>query len=919
MQKTIFLMCCLSAALCSFSQSPSSQGAVPSPESFLGYMLGDKFTPHYKIVSYFQAVAKAVPAQVKIEQYGTTYEGRPLLLAYITSPENLSRLESIRENNLRLAGVGRRKSDGAEGRAAPTVRQVSGANGPTEAAAAGGGMNGSAEGDEHAPVIVWLSYNVHGNEPASSEAAMKTLYELVNPASDKTKGWLTNTVVIIDPCINPDGRDRYINWYNMAVGAAPDPDPQSREHREPWPAGRSNHYNFDLNRDWAWQTQKETQERMKKYNEWLPQVHVDYHEQGYNNPYYFAPAAEPYHDVITPWQREFQIQIGKSNAAAFDRQGWLYFTKEEFDLFYPSYGDTYPTYNGAIGMTFEQGGIGAGLAVRTSDGDTLTLLDRLEHHYTTGMSTIQVASQNAARLVKEFHKYFTDAVAHPTGEFRAYFIRDDPFGDRLDRLKALLGKNAIDWVPVSSGSYAGVDYETGKMAAFRAGPGDIVINANQPKSNLLRVLFERVSRISDSVTYDITAWSVPFVYGLQAYGLSAYVAGEGNAAGGGGGSPMTPGGRAGAAGGGTNDVAESRTAGTTGGGINDATGQYAYAVRWTGLRSVRFLSEMLQRGIRTRFAEQSFQSGGQSFERGTLLLTATGNGRLGKNMWTAVTDAAKKTGVTLFPIVSGFVEKGADFGSGLVHVIHKPRVAVLTGEGVSALDAGEVWHLFEQDLDYPVSLINANDAGRVEWKDYDVLILPNGNYRALNDKNTSESLRSWVREGGRLIALQNAVEQLSKMEWGIRPKGAGSDRKEDDKDKSKAGGEDDYSALHRYGNRQREEVANSVPGSIYKVELDNSHPLAFGYPDHYYTLKQDDNVYEFIREGGWNVGVIRRDNYVSGFTGNRAKEKLKDGLIFGVQDMGRGQVIYMADDPLFRSFWENGKLLFCNAVFLVGQ
>ncbi|HXB91451.1 MAG TPA: M14 family metallopeptidase, partial [Puia sp.] len=572
---------------------------------------------------------------------------------------------------------------------------------------------------------------------------------------------------------------------------------------------------------------------------------------------------------------------------------------------------TYPTYNGAIGMTFEQGGIGAGLAVLTRDGDTLTLADRLEHHYTTGMTTVETASLNAARLIKEFHKYFIEAVAHPSGEFKAYFVKNDTFGDRLERLKVLLARNRIQWSVVASGSFTGVDYGTGKTASFRAAPGDIVINANQPKSNLLRVLFERVSHISDSVTYDITAWSAPFVYGLQAYGLGAYVSGE---------EEILPG---------------MATHGPSRG--MDTAGSYAYAVRWTGMQSVRFLVQMLQKGIKVRYAEQAFQSGGQHFDRGTLLLTATGNGRAGAGLWTAAKATAQVTGVVLFPITSGFVEKGADFGSGLVHLIHKPNVAIMTGEEVSSLDAGEVWHLFEQDLGYPVTFINAGDAGRVDWKKYDVLILPNGNYHALEERGSAEPFRNWVKEGGRLIVMQNAVAQLSKIEWGIQQKdnggeeaggkrvrGLANNRKDaagdkEPKDAKDKGSDDDYSALHRYGNRQREEVMNSVPGSIYKVELDNSHPLAFGYPEQYYTLKEDGNVYEFIKEGGWNVGVIRKDNYVSGFTGNKAKERLKDGLIFGVQDMGRGEIVYMADDPLFRAFWENGKLLFCNAVFLVGQ
>jgi len=846
MQKIISLLFTL-FSLTAFSQS------IPSPETFLGYKLGDHYTHHYKIVNYFKEVARAMPSQVKLVQYGETYEGRPLLLAFIASPENLQRLEDIRRNNLRLAGV---LKDGT----AP---------------------------DEGGPAIVWLSYNVHGNEPSSSEAAMKTLYALVDPANTRAKEWLRHIVVVIDPCINPDGRDRYVNWFTTAVGKTPNPDPQAREHREPWPGGRTNHYNFDLNRDWAWQTQIETQQRLKQYNSWLPQVHVDFHEQGYNNPYYFAPAAEPYHDVITPWQRDFQVQIGKNNAHYFDHNGWLYFTKEEFDLFYPSYGDTYPTYNGAIGMTFEQGGHSrGGLAVIKSDEDTLTLADRLEHHYTTGISTIEVSAQNTARLIKEFHKYFTDARERPGGEFKAYLIKSDLYGDRLSRLKSLLEKNGIEWGPAPAGNYQGADYETGKTAAVKAVAGDIVINASQPRSNLLRVLFERTSRISDSVTYDITAWSVPYVYGLQTYGLNAFV---------------SPG----------------SAAGATPPSITDtAAGKYGYAVRWTGMNNVRLLTQLLKKGVKVRYAEQAFQSGGQEFEKGTLLIIATGNGHLGNDLWSVVTAAAKSTGVTLYPILSGFVDKGADFGSDKVHFIHRPRVGLMTGEQVSSLDAGEVWHLFDQELDYPISQLDAEDPGRLDLKKYDVLILPSGYYRTLSDKATAESLRNWVREGGRLIAMQYAVEQLSKLEWGLKAKEQ-DDKKDDDKDKGKK--EEDYSVLHRYGNRQRDEVMSSVPGSIYKVELDNSHPLAFGYPDRYYTLKQDDHVYEFIKEGGWNVGIIKKDNYVSGFTGNKAKEKLKDGLIFGVQEMGRGEVIYLADDPLFRSFWENGKLLFCNAVFLVGQ
>src|ERR1700742_929913 len=374
LKKTFLSLLCFSLACIAFAQE------LQSPSQFLGYKLGSQFTSHSRIVDYFKYVANT-SKHVKLQEYGTTNEGRPLMVLFIASDENIGRLDEIREHNLSLAGLS--KSE-------PSLKD--------------------------APVIVWLSYNVHGNEPSSSEASMQALYELVNPANTRTQAWLKNTVIVIDPCLNPDGRERYINYYNSVKGAVPDADPSAREHSEPWPGGRVNHYYFDLNRDWAWQTQKETQARVALFNQWLPQVHVDFHEQGYNAPYYFAPAAEPFHKDITAWQKEFQTIIGKNNAKYFDQNGWMYFTKEEFDLLYPSYGDTYPIYNGSIGMTYEQGGIGAGLSIATRSGDTLTLADRISHHLSNSLSTVEAASANAPKALEEFKKYFENGRKNPPGE-----------------------------------------------------------------------------------------------------------------------------------------------------------------------------------------------------------------------------------------------------------------------------------------------------------------------------------------------------------------------------------------------------------------------------------------------------------------------------------------------------------------------
>ncbi len=828
-----------------------SSAQLQSPEAFLGYKPGTHYTPHYKIASYVYYAASKVPDMVKVEQYGTTNEGRPLLLAYIASKENFANLENIRKNNLRLANA----------------------------------VPDKMPPGEDAPAIVWLSYNVHGNEPSSSEAAMLTLYELLNPANTATKEWLKNTVVILDPCINPDGRDRYVNWENQVQGRTPNANPVSREHMEPWPGGRTNHYNFDLNRDWAWQTQVETQQRLIKYNQWLPQVHVDFHEQGYNAPYYFAPAAEPFHEVITPWQREFQTMIGRNNAKHFDANGWLYFTKERFDLFYPSYGDTYPTYSGAIGMTFEQGGHSrGGLAVVKEDGDTLTLYDRLIHHYTTGMSVIEITSANAAKVVKEFRKYFNAAIQNPAGEFKSYIIKNDGT-DRITRLQALMKKNNIDWWYVNAGSFTGLNYQTGKSELFKTAAGDLVINTNQVKSNLIKVLFERTSRLSDSATYDITAWSLPFAYGLKAYGLKDYVLAVSK----------------------TNPQPESVP-------INVSfENTYAWVARWNGLNSACFLSSLLTTGVKVRYAEQPFRVGNNDFDKGALIITKAANNGLGKELEARVRNAATKNAVEVVPVPSGFVDKGFDIGSDKVRYIRAPRVAMLAGKEVSSNSMGEIWHFFDQQLNYPVTLINTDDLGGMEPGDFNVLIIPDGYYTLFSQKEKSDQLKEWVRRGGKIIALENAVVQMSNTEWGFKLKGSGEDKK--DKEEIK---KDDYSLLKKYDDREKEYISGSMPGSIFKVELDDSHPLAFGYTDSYYTLKQDENIYEFMKDG-WNVGVIKKDNYVSGFTGNKLRDKLKDGVLFGTIGMGRGTVVFLADNPLFRSFWENGKLLFCNAVFLAGD
>jgi hypothetical protein len=823
---------------------------LQSPAQFLGYELGDRFTRHHRVVEYFRYVDQTL-GNVKVEQYGETYEHRPLIYAVVASEENFAKLDQIRQDNLKRAGV----------------------------------LEGAASGSKVA--IVWLSYNVHGNEANSMEASMKTLYELVNPGNAKSKEWLKNTVVILDPCINPDGRDRYANFYNQYGNTPANSSGDAKEHREPWPGGRTNHYMFDLNRDWAWESQVESQTRIKVYNDWLPHVHVDFHEQGYNTPYYFAPAVEPYHEVITPWQREFQVMIGKNNAKYFDEQGWLYFTKEVFDLYYPSYGDTYPTYSGAIGMTYEQAGGGfGGLSITTREGDPLTLKDRLTHHYTSGMSTVEVTSTNAARVVEEFEKYARDNQNNPAAPYKTYVIKGDNNNDKINRITKWLDTHQIKYGhPAASKPTRGFDYQTQAVGNVTVSTEDIVVNIHQPKSRFITTVFEPSSKLPDSATYDITAWNLMYSYDLKAYALNERI------------NPAKPFER---------KVLEYAMS---------AERPYAYMFKYQSIEDVAFLSDLLQKGVKVRAASRAFTIGGQSFDPGTLIITRRNNDNLA-DFDMLVKSLAKQSGRRIYTSNTGFVDQGKDFGSSYIDFLKAPKVAMLFGEQTYSNNSGEIWHYFEQQVHYPITQLGTDYFKSIDLKKYDVLIVPEGNYRLL-DEGTVASIAEWVSGGGRLVLVGNAVSNFADKKPFALKVYATESLKSDAEKKDKEAKE--KAVLQRYDEAERKQLSNFISGAIYKVTVDKSHPLGYGLRDSYFTLKTHENFYAYL-EDGWNVGVLKGDaRPVQGFAGANMRSKLSNSLVFGVEDKGSGKVVYLVDNPLFRSFWENGKMLFSNAVFMVGN
>lgn len=778
---------------------------------------------------------------IKHAPYGKTTQGRGLNVYYISTPQNLANLEAIRQTNLYNIGMG-----------------------PRPAA-----VNEKA--------IVWLSFNVHGNEPAAAESAMSVAYELINPENAETKKWLENTVVILDPCLNPDGYARYGNWLRDISGKNPHAGLHDREHMEPWPGGRQNHYAYDLNRDWAWQTQTETQQRMVLYNQWMPMVHADVHEMGYNEPYFFPPAAEPFHDFITKSQREFHNTIGEATSKKFDKQGWGYYTRERFDLFYPSYGDTYPCFNGAIGMTYEQGGIGAGRAIQLKNGGTLTLQDRIDHHKTALLTTVEIASWQKDKLVKNFIAYFKDSREKPMGKYKTYIVKHS---GKTKQLAQLLDLNKIQYsYAYEDKKLSGYHYQSDKEKSFNLQPNDLIISANQPKAVLTQVLFEPNQRLSDSLSYDITAWALPHAYGIESYAVKNYIS-----------------------------VKTSAHVSTKG--KPEYENVYGYLIRWDNRESAKLLGQLHKNNLQVRASKRASTLGSNKLNTGDLIVLKS------DNKWLHDFDTTMQVILTDYDdfevIESGYALNGNDPGGEYYPLLKAPKILVLSGAGISATEFGQVWFYMDQVIDYPVSIVDADKLGRVSFNEYNTLILADG-YYDISEANRKK-IDDFIAIGNKVIAISGALDIFEN-----RP-GYSLTKFAIDTDKEAYGKESESEALKAryldYQGSERRAISAAVTGAIVENVLDKTHPLSYGLDDTYYSLKTSGNYYQLIKNAS-NIVYVPKGYKSFGFIGSSIKGRLADTVTFAVEEKGMGKIIYMVDNPLFRGFWENGNLLFSNALFMV--
>lgn len=825
-----------------FSFYDKAFAQVTSPENFLGYQIGAKFTYVHKVVDYFDLIAFQSP-YMSIEKYGESYEGRPLMIAYISSPANLDNLDKILSSN--------------RSRALLEKNEIL----------------------EDQPIFIWLSYNVHGNEAVSVETAMKTLYEIVSKAETEYREWLEKAIIIIDPCLNPDGHTRYVQFYHERMGNKPNAHLFTREHQEVWPGGRPNHYLFDLNRDWAWQTQKESRNRAELFNRWMPHVHVDFHEMGINEPYYFAPSAEPIHSDFSDWLRVFQNIVGKRIGESFDKNHWLYFKGEWFDLLYPSYGDTYPALNGSVGMTFEQGGSGrAGLAGINREGDTITLSKRIEHHFVAGLKTIEASIDSYEALLKNFEDFFFNANSKPKGEYHSYVVKNDN-RDRVVQLESYLTRNEIRFGYLHSDQKKRnlYSYNAGEIRKVALDRGDIIIPAAQPKGVLLKVLFEHDTYLSDSNTYDITAWALPYAMGLNAFASESSIVFRDD-----------------------KPDMESNT-------LSDSSTNYvAYALRWQSLEDAVFLAAVLGEDVQPRVLHQPMKIEGKEFERGTLVFTKAKHEVKRRDFDETLVRLAKKHNRNLIGLNSGYSDAGPSFGSAYLNKLSSPHVGLLSGEGTRPTSIGEIWHFFETELGYPISIFERNQLSERVLKELEVIILTGLGKNALKE-NELKMISKWVEDGGKLIAMEDAVAVLADSDFF---KVSMKVQKEEEKEAT------EILKIKKYSDINSENITNSNPGAIVRVTLDNTHPLAYGYGEEYFTLKTNNNLLKGL-ENGWNVGVCSDYPVMSGFVGKKFQAKMNNFMMMGVENHGSGKIVYFSDNPIFRSFWHAGKLMVCNAVFMV--
>ncbi|MDT0540799.1 MULTISPECIES: M14 family zinc carboxypeptidase [Croceitalea] len=798
---------------------------IPSPEQFLGYGIGEHHTRHDLIVAYLTKLAE-VSERASIYEYGKTHEGRKLVILTITTPENLQNLDNIKEQHLAFTDPSK-----------------------------------SVSNYNDVPIFINLAYNVHGNEPSSSEAALLAAYTFVASDSPEISKYLNNSIIMVDPTINPDGRDRHTQYANMYQGSPLVADPQDAEHNEYWPRGRTNHYWFDLNRDWLLGINPESRGKLTWYHEWYPNVVTDFHEMGSQSSYFFEPMkVNASQDPIMPKENYEDLNnlFGDYFASALDSIGSFYFTKEVFDGTYPGYGSSYPDLQGGLGLLFEQAS-SRGHKQKTKFGE-ITFPFTIRNQFTSSITTVRAAVENKGMLRKYQQDFFKSALGNASrSKIRGYIFKDDY--DK-NREKAFIDKLLLHKIDV---------YKSGNQ---------FVVPTNQPQYRMVQTMFETYSKYRDSVYYDASAWSVANFYNMKYKPVTSLNKGE----------KITT----------TADLVKTSTVKKT---------DYAYIINYDDYNATTALNYLQQNEIVVSSSFKPFTTttnkGLTTFNYGTLVIPVSLQKKGSDDVFKLVQKAQQKFQVDVHSVNSGYSNKGIDLGSRYVSPITKPKAMMLIGDGVRSYEAGEVWHLLDTRVHMPITKIPMRNFNRANMDKYNTLVMVSGNYNL--NKKQREKIKTWVSKGNTLITIGSASK------WVINKKLVN--------EKLTEGAKKDSSEIAErkpYVDAGENIGKESVGGAIFKVDLDLTHPLAFGYRDTQIPVYKNNSVWLAPSKNEYaTVAKYTQNPHIDGFITKKNKEEfLKPSASLVVSKVGRGRVVLFADNPNFRGSWYGTNRLFLNALFL---
>lgn len=861
---------------------------VPSPLQFLGFEIGTHFTRPHDTVAYARALA-AASDRATYTEYGRTHQRRELGILTISSPKNLARLDAILEANRQLAD-------------------------PASISAAR-----AAEIARSNPAVVWLSFNVHGNEASCTEAAQQLAYTLIAATNPEVMRMLDEVVVVIDPCLNPDGRARYVHWYEQTVGATPDPDPIAREHREPWPSGRPNHYLFDLNRDWLWGTQPESRARMAIYRRYMPQVHIDYHEQGIFSPYFLGAGDTPYNTNIPQESKDWFDRLGRASAEAMDRAGLPYATRERFDYLYPGYGKVTPVYHGAISLLTEQAGHGrAGLTIDVvpphTPGYNLSLQDRTRNHFITAMSYVEHTAQNRRAQIERFARYFEESAARSSDTIAGFVIAPTNDPALLDRVWDLCQIHGIEIHRLTADARIARDDAqryfppfTGASAAdseqLTLPAGSWYIPTAQPMGRLALTVFERQTEVEDRDTYDITGWSYPAMLGLNALEVR---------------SPLQV------------SALERLTDFTP----FPARGErprvedaYAFYVPSDQHRFPIALGLAARHNLFARLTAEPIElADGVTIAAGSLLVMPARNPR---DAVAAFADRLWQDGFTLHSTDTGYPVRGPAAGNNANRRFMPARVVLASGSPISSLSFGHTWHLLDHVSRTAHTVVNIEDLGSVDWSKVNVLVLPSGSIGRSITGSTLDALKSWINTGGTVVAIGSSSTWASTELAGLKADdNAEEDRKVtpqpwDTTDQTPA------SAVHTltYAQREARNIDRRVPGAVLAATVDTTHPINAGLGPqvafHVFSaapLPVASGGFVLARFGPYTpTDDLASQTFAPRIGGSISPsnlQRLAGRPAVTLHRVGRGNVICLLSDPTNRGMNHAGMRMLLNAIHL---